>query len=72
MWAHSAFRDFRLFGSCAAHLVGAAAGSGGEGHESEVSAKRTESTQLSDTGSHNGAGDDMDEGSHTQSYYFVP
>jgi hypothetical protein len=55
-----------------AHLVGAAAGSGGEGHESEGSAKRTESTQLSNTGSHNGAGDDVDEGSHTQSYYFGP
>jgi hypothetical protein len=55
-----------------AHPVGAATGSSDEGHESEGSTERIESAPLSDTGSHSGAGDDVNEGSHTQSYYFGP
>jgi hypothetical protein len=55
-----------------AHFVGATAGSGGEGHESEGSVEGTESAQLSDVGSHSGVGGDVDEGSHTRSYLFEP
>jgi hypothetical protein len=55
-----------------ARLAGAAVGSGGEDHGSEGSAERTKSAVLSDTGSHIGAGGDMDEGSHTWSYFFRP
>jgi hypothetical protein len=46
-----------------AHLVGAAASSGGQGRDSEGSTERTESAPLSDMGSHGGAGYDVDEGS---------
>jgi hypothetical protein len=55
-----------------ARLVGVATGSSGEGRDSEGSAERTESAQLSDAGSHDRVGDDMDEGSRTQSYFFGP
>jgi hypothetical protein len=55
-----------------AHLVGAVGGSGGEGRDSEGIAERTESAQLSDACSHGKAGDDMDEGSRTRSYFFGP
>jgi hypothetical protein len=53
-----------------ARLVGAPTGSGGKGHDSEGSTERTESVQLSDAGSHSGAGDEVDKGSCTQSYFF--
>jgi hypothetical protein len=58
--------------SMMARFVGAATGSVGEGHESKGSTERTKSGQLSDVGSHSGAGNDTDKGSLTRSYYFGP
>jgi hypothetical protein len=55
-----------------ARLVGYVTGSGGEAHESEGSAERMEFVHLSDPSFHSGAGDNVDEGSHTWSYYFGP
>jgi hypothetical protein len=53
-------------------LAGVAAASGNEGHGSDGSTERMEFVALSDTGYHSGAGGDMDEGFHTQSYFFGP
>jgi hypothetical protein len=53
-------------------LVGAAAGSSGEGHGSEGLAERMEFVPLSNAGSHSGASGDMDDGSRTWSYFFGP
>jgi hypothetical protein len=54
------------------HHIDATAKTCNEGHQSGGSTERTKSIPLSDAGSHNGAGGDMDEGSCTQSYFFGP
>jgi hypothetical protein len=59
--------------SIARYVSGAAVGgSGGEGHERGGSKERTESTQLSDAGSHSEATDVANEGSYSQSCFFGP
>jgi hypothetical protein len=45
---------------------------GGSGSEGGGSEERTESMRLSDVGSHNEAGDVMDEGSCSWSFFFGP